>query len=44
MSLLKNIPECDVFYPSLEEFKDFQNYMAKVEKEANSGIIKVNYH
>lgn len=43
MSLLKNIPECDIFYPSLEEFKDFQTYMSKCEKESTSGIIKVIY-
>jgi hypothetical protein len=41
MSSLKSIPECDIFYPSLEEFKDFQTYMSKCEKESISGIIKV---
>jgi hypothetical protein len=41
MSLLNEIPECEIFYPSLEEFKNFQKFLSKCEKEAKSGIIKV---
>ena len=38
---LKNIPECDVFHPSSEEFNNFQKYITKCERQTSSGIIKV---
>ena len=32
-----------MFYPTLEEFKDFSGYVTKVEKEiGNIGIFKVS--
>ena len=39
---LENIPYCDTYYPTLEEFQNFENYAERCEKIANSGIIKVN--
>ena len=41
--MLENIPYCDVFYPSDEEFKCFEKYVEKCEKQAKSGIIKVRF-
>jgi hypothetical protein len=38
---LENIPYCDEFYPTRNEFKNFQKYVEKCEKVAESGIIKV---
>lgn len=38
---LEDIPHCDVFYPTEEEFKNFEKYVSKCEKQARSGIIKV---
>lgn len=40
---LDNIPYCDVFYPSEDEFKIFDKYIEKCERTATSGIIKVFY-
>jgi hypothetical protein len=37
-----NIPHCDVFYPNKKEFGDFSAYVTKIQKIANSGIVKVN--
>ena len=39
---LENIPYCDTFHPTLEEFQNFENYAERCEKIANSGIIKVD--
>jgi hypothetical protein len=41
MTELDNIPFCDVFYPSEEEFKNFEACLEKYEKISKSGIIKV---
>lgn len=38
---LSDIPFCDVFYPTKEEFSNFENYIEKIAKEAKSGIVKV---
>lgn len=40
MDILKNIPECNIFYPTIDEFKDFQKFANNCEKLATSGIIK----
>jgi hypothetical protein len=37
----KDIPYCEVFYPSALEFKDFSGYIGKVTKIAKSGVFKV---
>lgn len=37
----ESIPFSDVFYPTKEEFADFQGYVNKIEKIATSGIVKV---
>jgi len=42
MTDLEDIPYCDTFYPSEEEFKNFEKCIEKYEKVAKSGIIKVN--
>ena len=37
------VEEAPVFYPTLEEFKDFSGYVTKVENEiGNIGIFKVS--
>lgn len=41
MSVLEEIPYCDIFYPSWEEFADFSSYVEKCTKSAKSGIFKV---
>jgi hypothetical protein len=41
---LENIPYCDVFYPSEEEFRNFEKFMSKCEKVTKSGIFKVFYY
>jgi|LauGreDrversion4_2_1035121.scaffolds.fasta_scaffold1423067_1 hypothetical protein len=38
---LESIPYCDVFYPSEEEFRNFEKFMSKCEKMTKSGIFKV---
>ena len=39
---LENVPYCDIFYPTYEEFQNFENYVESCEKNAKSAIIKVN--
>lgn len=41
MSVLEEIPFCDVFYPTQQEFSDFQGYLEKCVTKAKSGIFKV---
>jgi hypothetical protein len=38
---LSDIPFCDVFYPTKEEFNNFENYIEKIAAHAKSGIVKV---
>ena len=38
---LENIPHCEIFYPTLSEFQNFEDYILKCESLSNSGIIKV---
>lgn len=38
---LKEIPFCDVFYPTKEEFSNFEKYIEKISNSANSGLVKV---
>jgi len=38
---LSDIPFCDVFYPTKEEFTNFENYIEKIAAQAKSGIVKV---
>lgn len=35
------IPYCDTFRPSIEEFANFESYVEKISKIAKSGIAKV---
>lgn len=35
------IPFSEVYYPTKEEFADFQGYVNKLEKIAKTGIVKV---
>jgi hypothetical protein len=37
----EEIPHCDIYHPTWEEFSNFQGYLEKVQKIATSGIIKV---
>jgi hypothetical protein len=39
---IEDIPLCDVFHPTSEEFENFYEYMEKITKLAKSGIFKVN--
>jgi hypothetical protein len=41
---LDDIPHCDVFFPNEEEFKNFEKYITKCEKQSKSGIIKVYFN
>lgn len=41
---LSDIPFCDVFYPTKEEFRNFENYIEKIAKETKSGIVKVKVY
>lgn len=41
MSLLEEIPYCDIFHPTAEEFSNFAAYVEKCVKHAKSGMIKV---
>ena len=43
MNDLEGIPDCDVFYPTEDEFKNFEKCIEKYEKTTKSGIIKVYY-
>jgi hypothetical protein len=38
----EDIPHCDIFYPTKREFSNFQDYIAKIQKIAKSGIVKVS--
>ena len=38
---IEDIPYCDVFHPTMEEFENFSEYMEKITKLAKSGIFKV---
>ena len=38
---LSEIPFCDIFYPTKEEFNNFENYIEKIAQQAKSGIVKV---
>ena len=38
----EDIPHCDVFHPTPLEFQYFQEYIAKIQNVAKSGIVKVN--
>ena len=38
---LSDIPFCDVFHPTKEEFSNFEAYIEKIAKETKSGIAKV---
>ena len=40
---LDQIPFCDIFHPTFDEFNNFENYIEKITKIAKSGIIKVTY-
>lgn len=40
----EDIPHCDVFYPTNDEFSDFQKYVTKIQKFAKSGIVKVIFY
>ena len=42
---ITEIPECPVFHPSMEEFKDFEQYLIKCEASIPSscGIFKVSF-
>ena len=38
---LKEIPFCDVYHPTIEEFSNFEKYIEVISKSTNSGIVKV---
>ncbi len=38
---LEDIPYCDVFYPTEDEFKNFEKYVSKCHKSSKSGVFKV---
>jgi len=38
---LEDIPFCEVYQPSLAEFKDFYGYVEKLSKINKTGIVKV---
>jgi hypothetical protein len=37
-----DIPFCEVFYPTKDEFNDFEKYVETVSQKTKSGIVKVN--
>jgi hypothetical protein len=37
----EEIPHCDIFKPSWDEFVNFAEYVEKIQKIAKSGIVKV---
>jgi hypothetical protein len=39
----EQIPHCDIFYPTWNEFMKFPEYIEKIQKEAKSGIVKVKF-
>ena len=41
LNSIRDIPYCEVFYPSWSEFQDFSGYLDKVSLIAKSGIFKV---
>ncbi len=43
MMSFEEIPHCDVFHPTWQEFADFQGYVSKIQKVAKSGIVKVSF-
>ncbi len=42
MSDLDEIPFCPIYYPTEEEFKNFEKLLEKYEKITKAGIIKVS--
>jgi hypothetical protein len=38
----EEIPYCDTYYPTIEEFSNFEAYIEKITKSGQSGIVKVN--
>jgi len=38
---LDEIPHCDIFHPTEDEFSNFEKCVEKYEKISKSGIIKV---
>lgn len=38
---LEDIPFCEVYHPTMEEFQDFYNYVEKLSKINKTGIVKV---
>jgi hypothetical protein len=41
MSTFKEIPFCDVYYPTKEQFNNFEKYIEVISHSANSGLVKV---
>jgi hypothetical protein len=37
----EDIPHCDIFHPTWQEFNKFEEYIEKIQKVAKSGIVKV---